>query len=97
MLNSRCSDLFEIVEKSNSDFKRRFNNNGANIYELHSKCKKVREMWAAITHGMHLDSTIWNQVKMNLVLEDETTKKELDWGRLYDSDKFVYDNVNFCT
>ena len=54
-------------------------------------------MWNAIELGMGKRSPIWEQIKMNLILQDEAVKKGIDWGELYSTDQFAYDSISFKT
>ena len=53
--------------------------------------------WGIIREGMS-SRWIWHKIKMKLALEDENSRKvAADWGQVFSSDLYIYDDINFKT
>ena len=52
-------------------------------------------MWNGIKGGMDYDSTIWDQLKISMVLQDPEALKHIDWGEAYVTDEHAFDDVQF--
>ena len=54
-------------------------------------------MWNIISEGMN-SADLWHNILKTLVLQDFDAKEETSqWGKLYASDQYAYNNINFKT
>ena len=53
-------------------------------------------MWNIIKDGMN-SKDLWHNIEKTLSLQDpEAIKKTKEWGELYSSDQYCYNDIQFC-
>ena len=100
LLNPRGFIVFQIIEQLQKFFEKKQEQNWPTLsmkLKPDKRIRKVQEMWGIIADGM-MSQTLWQRVKMKLVLQDEQANTVTkDWGKVYRTDQNIYDNTRFKT